>query len=144
MKTDLLNEKVMHPISSDELQRRWKEVRDLMKEKHVDFLLIQNSNDYLGGYIKWFTDMPAVHGYPAAVIFPFSDEMTTIWHGPSEPASPSPPDWLFRGVKKRISNPIMLSLNYTTTYDAEKVVEELKPYKNFRISFVKVQPGGSS
>lgn len=58
------------PIFLGELERRWKAVRYVMKERAVDFLLIQNNNDYLGGYIKWFTDMPAVHAYPAAAIFP--------------------------------------------------------------------------
>ena len=61
-----------------------------MQEKKVDFLLIQNSQDYLGWYVKWFTDVPATHHYPAAVIFPASDEMTTIWHGSTDPALAGP------------------------------------------------------
>ena len=136
MDSDLLKEKVFSPISTGELERRWKATREVMKEKGVDFLLIQNNNDYLGGYVKWFTDMPAVHCYPVAVIFPLADEMTTIWHGSSDPALAGPPAWLLRGVKKRLSTPIMLSLNFTCTFDAEKVVEELKGYKNCRISLV--------
>lgn len=136
MSTDLMKERVIHPISTAELERRWKAVRDVMKEKQIDFLLIQNSQDYLGGYVKWFTDMPAVHHYPATVIFPASDEMTTIWHGSTDPALAGPSEWLLRGVKKRLSTPIMLSLNYTCSFDAELVVEELKDYKNCRISLV--------
>ena len=136
MDSDLLKQKVIRPISSEELERRWNATRDVMKERHVDFLLIHNSNDYLGGYVKWFTDVPAVHGYPVTVIFPRSDDMITISHGPSDPARTGPPAWLLRGVKKRISTPIMLSLNFTTHYDGEKVVEELRHYRNCRISFV--------
>jgi Xaa-Pro aminopeptidase len=136
MSSDLLREKVIHPISTEELERRWKAVRDVMKGKRIDFLLIQNNNDYLGGYVKWFTDMPAVHAYPVAVIFPVADEMTVFWHGSSDPRDVGPPAWLLRGVKKRINTPIMLSLNYTCTFDAEKVVEELQVYKNIRVSFV--------
>jgi Xaa-Pro aminopeptidase len=131
-----MKERVIHPISTAELERRWKAVRDVMKEKQIDFLLIQNSQDYLGGYVKWFTDMPAVHHYPATVIFPASDEMTTIWHGSTDPALAGPSEWLLRGVKKRLSTPIMLSLNYSCSFDAELVVEELKDYKNCRISLV--------
>ena len=71
--SDLLKERVIHPISTQELERRWAAVREVMKAKKVDFLLIQNNNDYLGGYVKWFTDMPAVHAYSNAVIFPASD-----------------------------------------------------------------------
>jgi len=136
MDSDLLRERVVHPISTAELERRWNAVRDVMKAKGIDFLLIQNNNDYLGGYVKWFTDLPAVNAYPVSVIFPLSDEMITISHGSSDPSKAAPPAWLLRGVKKRISTPIMLSLNFTTTYDGEKVVEELKHYRNCCISFV--------
>lgn len=136
MDSNLLKEKVIRPISTSELERRWKAVRTIMKDKGIDFLLIQNNNDYLGGYVKWFTDLPAVNAYPVSVIFPREDEMITISHGSSDPAKASPPAWLLRGVKKRISSPIMLSLNYTTTYDSEKVVEELKNYNNCCLSFV--------
>ena len=41
-----------------------------------------------------------------------------------------------RGVKKRISTPGLPSLNYTCSFEAEKVVEELKGYQNIRVSFV--------
>jgi Xaa-Pro aminopeptidase len=136
MDSQLLKEKVIQPISTTELERRWKAVREIMAAHQVDFLFIQNNNNYLGGYVKWFTDVPAVHAYPVSVIFPVADEMTTISHGSSDPAKAGPPAWLVRGVKKRISAPIMLSLNFTTTYDAEIVVEELKHYRNCRISFV--------
>jgi Xaa-Pro aminopeptidase len=136
MSTDLMKEKVIHPISTEELERRWKAVREIMQERKIDFLLIQNSQDYLGGYVKWFTDMPAVHHYPATVIFPVLDDMTTIWHGSTDPALAGPSEWLMRGVRKRLSTPIMLSLNYTCSFDAELVVEELKDYKNCCISFV--------
>ena len=90
----------------------------------------------IGGYVKWFTDLPAVHGYPVTVIFPVTDEMSITSHGSSDPKRAGPPEWILRGVKKRISTPIMVSLNYTCTYAAEKVIEELKVYKAYRISFV--------
>jgi Xaa-Pro aminopeptidase len=136
MSGDLLKEKVICSISTGELERRWKAARTIMKQKKIDFLLIQNSNDYLGGYIKWFTDLPAVHAYPNAAIFPVDDGMTLFTHGSSDPKQAGPPAWLVRGVKKRISTPIMLSLNYTCSFDAERVVEELQGYKNIKVSFV--------
>ena len=123
-------------ISTNELERRWKAVRQAMKEEGLDFLIVQNCTDFLGGYLKWFTDMPAVNNYPVTVVFPRDDEMTTIWHGPRPPAEPSPPGWSLPGVKKRISLPVLPSLAYTTTWDAEKVVEELAPYGNCRVGLV--------
>ena len=87
-------------ISTAELERRWKSTRSVMKEKGIDFLLMHNSADYLGGYVKWFIDLPAVHNFPVTVIFPREEEMTTIWHGSRAPREPNPPAWALRGVKK--------------------------------------------
>jgi Xaa-Pro aminopeptidase len=123
-------------ISTGELERRWKAVRQAMKESKLDYLVFHNCTDILGGYVKWFTDMPAVLNYPATVLFPIDDEMTTIWHGPQLPAEPGPPSWAVRGVKKRISYPFLPSLAYTATFDAEKVTEELAPHKDCRIGLV--------
>jgi Xaa-Pro aminopeptidase len=133
---ELLKERVIRPISDEELERRWKAVREVMKGKKVDFLLIENNNDYLGGYIKWFTDVPAFHAYPVSAIFPVEGGMTTFSHGSFDPKEAGPPAWLMRGVTKRLSSPIMASLNYTCHYDGEMVVNELKAYPNSRISFL--------
>jgi Xaa-Pro aminopeptidase len=136
----LLREKVIHPISTEELERRWAAVRDVMGERRIDFLIVQNTNDYLGGYIKWLNDEPVMHNYPGTVIFPVSDEMTTIYHGSSDPDSTTPPAWALRGVRKRLSVPVMTSLNYAAALDAEVVVEELKAYRGARICLVN-EPG---
>lgn len=122
--------------SKQELERRWTAVRKAMKERGLDFLIMQNGTDIIGGYVKWFTDMPARHNYTCTVIFPRDEEMTTIWHGARPPAEPSPPAWAVTGVKKRLSLPYIPSLAYTNTYEAEKVVEELSKYKNCRIGWL--------
>ena len=72
-------------ISTQELERRWKAVREKMMEVKIDVLVIQNDNEWLGGYVKWFTDIPARNGYPLTVIFPLDDEMTTITCGGKPP-----------------------------------------------------------
>ena len=123
-------------VSINELERRWKAVRQAMKERRIDFLILQNASAHFCGYVRWFTDMSVGDGYPATVIFPRDDEMTTIWHGPRPPAEPNPPSWSLRGVKKRISVPILPSLGYSSIFDAEKVVAELARYKNCRIGLV--------
>ena len=43
---------------------------------------MQNNNDHMGGYVEYFTDMPATNGYPNTVVFPRDDEMTVVCQGP--------------------------------------------------------------
>src|SRR5688572_28356765 len=77
-----LSERLQTPISAAELERRWKAVRAAMAREKIDVLLMQNNNDHMGGYVKYFTDMPATNGYPQTVIFPRDDEMTVVQQGP--------------------------------------------------------------
>ena len=123
-------------ISTQELERRWKEVRARMKEESIDFLVMQNDNEWLGGYVKWFTDIPARNGYPMTVIFPVDEEMTTITCGGRPPGDLGPPAWTMRGVKSRLSAPYFKSLGYSNTYDAELTVETLKAKRKAKIGIV--------
>ena len=63
-------ERLISPISTVELERRWSAVRTAMAERGIDVLVMQNSNEFSGGYVKWFTDMPAGNGTMTTVIFP--------------------------------------------------------------------------
>ena len=128
--------RIRRQISTQELERRWKAVRQAMKEKKLDFLVTQCSTDFLGGYIRWFTDIPTTNNYTATLIFPREEEMTTIWHGAQPPADPSPFAWVARGIKQRLSMPALPSLEYSTLWQAEKAVEALSKYKNCRIGLV--------
>jgi Xaa-Pro aminopeptidase len=123
-------------ISEGEQERRWGAVRAMMEAEKLDFLIVQNCTDYLGGYVKWFTDMPALHNYPVTVIFSRQEAMTTIWSGPRPPAEPNPPAWSLRGVGKRLSVPIIPALGYSSAFDADAVVAELAPHGNCRIGLV--------
>jgi hypothetical protein len=77
----------------------------VMREHKMDYLIMRNDEEFLGGYVKWFTDIPARHSYPYTVIFPRDDGMTLISSGPNPPADPGPPPWAVRGVKKRLGEP---------------------------------------
>ena len=68
-----LSERLNTPISDAELARRWRAVRAAMEKEKIDVLLMQNNNDHMGGYVRWFTDMPATNGYPNTVVFPHDD-----------------------------------------------------------------------
>jgi len=138
---DPAKERIKVMISAQELERRWGAVRAAMGREKVDFLVMQNSNQWLGGYVKWFTDVPAFNGYPTTVIFPKDDDMTVINIGPKmDPESIltdlSTKDWALRGVKNRFTAPYFPSLHYSKTYDAEVVVDLLKAHKGCHIGFV--------
>lgn len=129
-------EKMTTCISTGELERRWRAAREMMQEEKVDFLLMQQDEEFLGGYVRWFTDIPAQHNYPFTVIFPMDDEMTLISVGGPPPAEPSPPLWAVRGVKRRLSAAYFPSAHYTSAYDAELAVGVLKEKKGATIGWV--------
>ena len=123
-------------ISDQELGRRWNEVRKRMKEEGIDFLVMQNDNEWLGGYVKWFTDVPARNAQAHTVIFPVDEEMTTITHGGKPPGDMGPPPWTLRGVKRRLTAPFFRPAYFTNTYDAELAAEILGNKKKAKIGIV--------
>ena len=54
-----MDERLLNPISTAELERRWAAARKAMAERKIDALVMQNNNDWLGGYVRWFTDTPS-------------------------------------------------------------------------------------
>lgn len=127
---------VTQSISDRELERRWRAVRKRMKEESIDFLVMQNDNEWLGGYVKWFTDVPAKNAQPHTVIFPADEEMTTITHGGKPPGDVGPPAWTLRGVKRRLTAPFFRSAAFTNTYDAELAVGVLRARKKARVGIL--------
>jgi Xaa-Pro aminopeptidase len=130
-----LSERLQTPISTAELERRWKAVRAAMKREGVDVLLMQNNNDHMGGYVKYFTDMPATNGYPNTVVFPADDEMTVVCQGPFNGDSRPPAD-MWRGVKRLLTTPSYESAHYTQNYDPELAAKALAPFAKATIGFV--------
>jgi Xaa-Pro aminopeptidase len=131
-------ERVHHPISTKELERRWAAVRTAMEGREIDVLLMQNNNDFMGGFVKYFTDLPATHGYPQTVIFPKDDRMTVIAQTKFGEDQPLPPEgnWLRRGVKRVLGAPYFSSAYYTLAYDAELAAKALEPYARGTIGLV--------
>ena len=124
-------ERINTPISTQELERRWKAVRKAMDAQGVDVLLMQNNDDHLGGYVKWFSDIPAMNGYPVSVIFPRDDDqMTIVEHGVtgSMEELPNGTNGLFRNVKRIYTATTFASVAYTLAYEAEAARKGLEPY----------------
>jgi Xaa-Pro aminopeptidase len=133
-----LSERLNTPISDSELERRWKAVRAAMAEAKIDVLVMQNNNDHMGGYVKYFTDIPAGNGYPNTVVFPRDDRMTLVAQGPFDGAQDLPPkgDGMRRGIKQLLTTPSYASAYYTAEYDAELAAKALAPFTKATIGLV--------
>jgi len=119
---------IRNPISTAELERRWSATQAAMKKAGLEALVLQSSEDWMGGYTRWFTDTPATNAYPRSVIFPADGLMTTcevgIFGGEWSYNGEHPE---FRGVGKRVSTPSFNgAVDYTGRYDAELMANELK------------------
>jgi Xaa-Pro aminopeptidase len=127
-----LSERLQTPISTVELERRWAAVRAAMERDKIDVLLMQNNNDYMGGYVKYFTDLPATNGYPLTVVFPRDDLMTLVSQGPfggaNNPTAAANGDGIARGVKQWLTTPSFASCHYTADYDPELAADALAPF----------------
>ncbi len=133
-----LSERLNAPISTTELERRWAAVRAAMEGDGIDVLLMQNNNDHMGGYVKYFTDLPATNGYPRTVVFPRDDHMTTVGQGPFGLDREVPPegDGILRGVKRTLTTPSFASAPFTRDDDPELAAKALEPYAGATIGLV--------
>src|SRR5262249_6724766 len=133
-----LSERLNTPISTAELERRWKAVRAAMTEHKIDVLVMQNNNDHMGGYVKYFTDIPTGKGYPNTVVFPRDDRMTLITQGPFDGVQnlPVAGDGMRRGVKQVMTTPSYASAYYTGSYDPALAAKALAPFTKATIGLV--------
>jgi Xaa-Pro aminopeptidase len=136
-----LSERLQTPISTAELERRWSAVRAAMEREKIDVLLMQNNNDHMGGYVKYFTDLPAAspaNGYPLTVVFPRDDLMTLVSQGPFGGVHDfqSGSDGMHRGVKEWLTTPSFASCAYTASYDPELAAKALATYAGGTIGLV--------
>src|SRR5438270_7203304 len=120
-------ERVATRISGNELERRWAAVRKEMGARGIDALVMQNASDWLGGYVKWFTDVPAHNDYPRTVIFHRDDLMTLIEMGAKGRRDKlDGKDVNNPGIGEFIASPSFFSIAYTHDYDPVLVADELK------------------
>src|SRR5436190_23112817 len=116
----IASERVITAISDRELDRRWRAAREEMDARKIDALIMQNANDWLGGYVKWFTDLPATHGYPKTVLFYASEPMTLIEMGSFGAVRRlKGGDPVHRGSDEVIGSPAFLSVHSTDPNHAD-------------------------
>jgi Xaa-Pro aminopeptidase len=131
-------ERINTPISTAELERRWAAVRTAMEEQGIDVLLMQSNNDFMGGYVKWFTDVPATNGYPVTVAFPRDEGMIAVTQGPvgGDRKLKGDEDPLRRGVTRHLTTPAFDTAHYTGTYQAELIDKALQGYSTATVGLV--------
>jgi len=132
------SERLNAPISTAELERRWTAVRKAMEARRIDVLVMQNNNDFMGGYVKYFTDLPATNGYALSVVFPRDEGMTVIGQGPFGGDRLLPPegDGVRRGVKRMMTSPSYASAPFTKDVDAALAEKALEAYSGATIGLV--------
>ena len=133
-----MSERLNTPISTQELERRWALIRAEMKAQKIDVLLAQANNDFVGGYVKYLTDMPATNGYPFTVVFPREDRMSTVGQGPFGQVLQlgETGDLAKRGVARHFGSPSYASVHFTSTYDAECALNALEKFDGARIGLL--------
>ena len=125
-----------YSLSQHELERRWKAVRERMAAKGISHLVVQSQQRFVGGYLRWFTDLAGTN-YHITAVFPLDEDMTIIGHGAPAPAAPAtPPEWAMRGVKERINTPAFPNVWWEDAWDAEKAVEVIKRRKSGTVGLV--------
>ncbi|MCK1441589.1 aminopeptidase P family protein [Bradyrhizobium sp. 48] len=129
--------RILTRISQAELTRRWNEVRRVMKDRDIDAIVMQNTNDWLGGYVKWFTDLPANNGYPRTVVFHAEAPMSLVEMGPSNARRAFAADeTLRRGVGEMLHTPSFTSIGYTDLDDARLTIDALRRHRHHTIGLV--------
>jgi Xaa-Pro aminopeptidase len=130
-------QRVVNAVSSQELQRRWQAVRARMREQNIDALVLQNSSDWVGGYIRWFSNQPATNGYPSGLVFPLEGGMSFIEQGPFDGERiSSAAEAHVTGIARRLTTPSYPSVGYTGHYDADLVANELQRLGARSVGFV--------
>lgn len=129
--------RILTRISEAELNRRWNAVRQAMKQRGIDAVLMQNTNDWLGGYVKWFTDLPANNGYPRTVVFHADAPMSVVEMGPSNIRRTFASDeTLHRGVGEMLHTPSFTSIGYTDRDDVQLAIDALRRHSNRTIGLI--------
>lgn len=129
--------RILTRISQAELDRRWSAVRRVMKQRGIDAVVMQNTNDWLGGYVKWFTDIPANNGYPRTVVFHADAPMSVVEMGPSNIRRTFTSDeTLHRGVGEMLHTPSFTSIGYTDRDDARLTIDALRRHSSRTIALI--------
>ena len=115
------------PVTDAEMERRWALTRTALQSAGLDAVLVHGTNDWLGGHVRWLTDIPATNGYPRSVIFYAHRPMSVIEMGAFGSARDlGGSDKVQRGVGRWRGTPSFSAVGQTNGYDAALVLTELR------------------
>ena len=112
-------------ISPGELERRWALVREHLKARGLQALIVQGYEEKIGGPVRWLTDVSP--GYPRTLVFHADDLMTMVDHGPQgltrqlDGRDPSRP-----GVGELVTTWSLYGSHFTSGLNAEAVIGVLR------------------
>lgn len=111
------------PITDAEMERRWSLARKVMEAEGLEALVMHGREDWIGGYVRWFTDVPALNGYPRTVVFFPDRPMVVVEMGAfGADRGPMPHD---RGVGRVLGTPSFHSIHYTVDNDTDLLIRAL-------------------
>lgn len=120
-----------------ELERRWAAVRQAMQTQNLDALVMQGRDDWLGGYVRWFTDIWATNGYPRTVIFYADRPMSIIEMGAfGATRHLGGTDPVHRGVDTMAFTPAFFSVGFTPRDHAKLVADDLQANGVLRVGML--------
>jgi Xaa-Pro aminopeptidase len=97
-----------------------------MQDTGVDAIVMHAREDWMGGYVRWFTDVPALNGYAKTVIFYADAPMTVVEMGAFGAVRDlGGTDGDMRGVGHMFGAPSFVSILQSLDYDAELTVKDL-------------------
>ncbi|MSQ52875.1 MAG: aminopeptidase P family protein [Betaproteobacteria bacterium] len=130
------NERKIAGVSQQELERRWKLVRDHLRERKIDALIaVSTDAPNNSGYTRWLTD--ATGAYRHVVVFHANDLMTVVEHGfHGTRREVGGKDAQHPGVGEILNVAEFPAVNYNQRYEAEAIVEMLKRRGYSRVALI--------
>jgi Xaa-Pro aminopeptidase len=126
----------MEILPRSELERRWALVRAQLAAENLDAMVALSADDYQGGYVKWFTDVPAFL-YPKAVVFYRDAPMSVVDHGPIGGARTlDGKSAEYPGVGELFTTAEFPAISFTRRYIADLVATALKQHLCRRVGLI--------
>lgn len=119
-----------------ELERRWELVRKWLRDQRLDALMVAGQSNELDGAVRWLTDGSI--GYRRVIIVHADDLMTVYEHGSEgsvrnlDGDAPGLP-----GVGQLVGVPTFPSVDYTSSYEARAICEDVRKRGYRRIGLYK-------